>query len=111
MRIGSILENQEIEKRIAITPEVVKKYKSLGLEVLLSKNYGLNLGIQDKEYEQLGVKIFNETRNSKDAAFMYQSWSYGAVYFDFFRNRFCTKEVPLCIPTRSCSCLFLSSVF
>ena len=69
MRIGSILENQEIEKRIAITPEVVKKYKSLGLEVLLSKNYGLNLGIQDKEYEQLGVKIFNddtEVLNSSD---------------------------------------------
>ena len=30
MRIGSILENQNIEKRIAITPEIVKKYISLG---------------------------------------------------------------------------------
>ena len=26
MRIGSILENQIIEKRIAITPDIVKKY-------------------------------------------------------------------------------------
>ena len=32
MRIGSILENQNIEKRIAITPEIVKKYISLGFE-------------------------------------------------------------------------------
>jgi NAD(P) transhydrogenase subunit alpha len=69
MKIGSVLENQEIEKRIAVTPEIVKKYKSLGLDVLLSKNYGLNLGIQDKEYEQLGAKIFNdenEVLNSSD---------------------------------------------
>ena len=26
MKIGSISENQNIEKRIAITPEIVKKY-------------------------------------------------------------------------------------
>jgi len=26
MRIGSIIENQKIEKRIAVTPEIVKKY-------------------------------------------------------------------------------------
>ena len=43
MIIGSILENQDLEKRIAITPEILKKYKSLGFKVLLSKNYGLNL--------------------------------------------------------------------
>ncbi len=60
MIIGSISENQEIEKRIAITPEVIKKYKSLGLDVHLSKNYGLNLGIKDEEYEQLGAKIIHE---------------------------------------------------
>ena len=28
MRIGSILENQNYEKRIAITPDLVKKYTS-----------------------------------------------------------------------------------
>ena len=30
MRIGSILEDQNHEKRIAITPEIAKKYISLG---------------------------------------------------------------------------------
>ena len=43
MRIASILENQKIEKRIAITPEIAKKYISLGLDVNLSENYDLNL--------------------------------------------------------------------
>jgi NAD(P) transhydrogenase subunit alpha len=37
MRIASVLENQNIEKRIAITPEIAKKYISLGFEVSLPK--------------------------------------------------------------------------
>ena len=57
MKIASILENQKIEKRIAITPEIAKKYISLGLEVSLSENYGLHLGIEDQEYKDLGVSI------------------------------------------------------
>ena len=36
MKIVSILENQNIEKRIAITPEIAKKYISLGFEVSLA---------------------------------------------------------------------------
>ena len=69
MRIGSIKENQNIEKRIAITPETIKKYSSLGLEICLSKNYGSHIGIDDKEYSDLGVKIFddeNKILNSSD---------------------------------------------
>ncbi len=57
MKIGSILENQSFEKRIAITPEIVKKYISLGFEVFLSENYGSHLGIDDKEYLDHGVKF------------------------------------------------------
>ena len=57
MKIGSILENKDIEKRIAITPEIVKKYISLGFEICISENYGAHLGIRDKEYLDLGVKI------------------------------------------------------
>ena len=57
MKIGSISENKDIEQRIAITPEVIKKYKSIGLEVCLSKNYGVHLGINDKVYENEGAVI------------------------------------------------------
>ena len=34
MKIGSILEDQKFEKRIAITPDTAKKFKSLGLKIL-----------------------------------------------------------------------------
>ena len=57
MRVGSILENQNLEKRIAITPDILKKYITLGFEIFLSKDYGLHLGINDKEYLDLGAKI------------------------------------------------------
>jgi len=57
MKIGSISENRVIEKRIAISPDIVKKYKSLGLEVNLSKNYATHLGIDDKVYESEGACI------------------------------------------------------
>jgi len=59
MIIGSILENQNIEKRIAITPEIVKKYISSGLEVYLHENYGVHLGINNKEFSDAGAKISN----------------------------------------------------
>ena len=57
MKIGSISENKNIEKRIAISPEIAKKYVALGLELLLSENYGEHLGFKDKEYTDLGVKF------------------------------------------------------
>ena len=69
MKIASILENQSIEKRIAITPEIAKKYISLGFEVNLSQNYGVHLGILDEEYIKLGVKTSkdeNEIINKAD---------------------------------------------
>ena len=62
MKIASILENQKIEKRIAITPEIAKKYISLGFEISLSENYGSHLGIKDDEYKELGVSILKDEK-------------------------------------------------
>tara|TARA_Y100000816_G_C26051578_1_gene551422 strand:- start:39 stop:1124 length:1086 start_codon:yes stop_codon:yes gene_type:complete len=59
MIIGSISENIDYEKRVAITPDVVKKYKSLGLEVHISKNYAVHLGIDDNNYISEGASIFS----------------------------------------------------
>ena len=62
MRIGSVLENQNIEKRVSITPDIVKKYISLGFEIVLSENYGQHIGINDDEYLKLGVKISKDEK-------------------------------------------------
>ena len=63
MRIASISENKNIEKRVAITPEIAKKYLSNGFEVYLSENYANHLGFEDTEYSELGVKF---SKNEKD---------------------------------------------
>ena len=57
MKIASVSENKKVERRIAITPEIAKKYISLGFEVILSESYADHLGIKDNEYKELGVNI------------------------------------------------------
>ena len=68
MRIVSILENKKVEKRVAITPEIAKKYIELGLEVLLSENYAEHLGINDNEYKEIGVKISKDEKEIINSA-------------------------------------------
>ena len=60
MIIGSISENKNLEKRVSITPDIIKKYNSLGLRVYLNKNYASHLGITDREYETEGAKILEK---------------------------------------------------
>ena len=60
MIIASVTEDKKIERRIAITPDIAKKYITLGLEVSLPENYGEHLGFKDIKYKELGVKIFKE---------------------------------------------------
>ena len=63
MRIVSVSENLKIEKRVAITPEIAKKYIALGFEVSLSENYAEHLGTKDDEYTKVGVII---SKNEKE---------------------------------------------
>ncbi len=62
MRIVSVLENQKKEKRIAITPEIAKKYIALGFEVILPENYAHHLSIKDNDYSEIGVKILKDEK-------------------------------------------------
>ena len=62
MKIASILEDKSLEKRVAITPEIAKKYISSGFEVTLSKDYGEHLGFVNQEYETLGVKLLKDDK-------------------------------------------------
>jgi len=59
MRIGSIKEDLNLEQRIAVTPEIIKKYKSLELSIILPKGYGKHLGISDQEFINEGAEILD----------------------------------------------------
>jgi H+-translocating NAD(P) transhydrogenase subunit alpha len=69
MRIGSVKENLEIEKRIAITPEIATKYIALGFDVSISSDYGEHLGFKNIDFKNLGVEVCNndyEILNNSD---------------------------------------------
>ena len=57
MNLASISENKDKEKRIAATPDIAKKYISLGFNLSLPNNYGSHLGFSDEEYKSLGVSF------------------------------------------------------
>ncbi len=57
MIIGSISENKNIEKRVALTPEILKKYKSLDLKMCINKGYGNHIGFYDEDYQKEGVEV------------------------------------------------------
>ena len=62
MKIVSVSEDKKIEKRISITPDIAKKYLSLGFEVSLNENYGNHLGISDDKFKELGVQILKDEK-------------------------------------------------
>ncbi len=68
MNIASLSENKEIEKRLAVTPEISKKYIDLGFNLFLPNNYGSHLGFDDSDYKNLGVKFLNDEKEIIDNA-------------------------------------------
>ena len=73
MNLASISENKHKEKRIAITPEITKKYISLGFDLFLPNNYGSHLGFSDDQYKSLGVKfVENEEEIIKNSDIIIQ---------------------------------------
>ena len=62
MIVGSIKEDTSSEKRISITPETAKNIIALGLSVSLEKDYAVHLGIEDRQYEENGVKFYSSSK-------------------------------------------------
>ena len=73
MNLASISENHNIEKRIAVTPEIAKKYISLEFNLTLPNNYGTHLGFIDENYKNLGVNFLdNEQEIIKNSEILIQ---------------------------------------
>ncbi|QRM28917.1 Re/Si-specific NAD(P)(+) transhydrogenase subunit alpha [Microvirga sp. VF16] len=64
MRIAVLSETDGAETRVSATPETVKKYKSLGADVVVQAGAGAKAGIPDAEFEAAGASI---AKTAKDA--------------------------------------------
>ena len=87
MKIVSLSENKDLEKRVAITPEIIKKYLSIGFEVFLPTNYASHLGFTDEEYKSQGVNIVtNESDLLKDSNVVVQLGLPSDDYLEKFKE-------------------------
>jgi NAD(P) transhydrogenase subunit alpha len=57
MRIAVLAETDGVETRVAATPETVKKYKSLGADVVVQAGAGTQAGLPDAAFETEGASI------------------------------------------------------
>ena len=57
MRIAVLIETDEVEARVAATPETVKKYVGLGAEVAVVAGAGAEAGIPDAEFAAAGAEV------------------------------------------------------
>ncbi len=57
MKLGIIKERAQDETRVAASPEIVKKFATLGFSVMIEKNAGLASSFSDDLYKQAGATI------------------------------------------------------
>jgi NAD(P) transhydrogenase subunit alpha len=57
MKLLAIKENNQNEKRVALTPDVIAKYQKFGLEVFVESEAGKECNFSDVDYEKNGAKI------------------------------------------------------
>ncbi|HWH22288.1 MAG TPA: Re/Si-specific NAD(P)(+) transhydrogenase subunit alpha [Allosphingosinicella sp.] len=57
MKIAVLKETAEGERRVAATPETVKKFSALGAEVAVEAGAGLSASIADTDYEAAGATL------------------------------------------------------
>ena len=60
MQVGIIKERRLDEKRVAATPDTVKKFIAMGLKVNVEKGAGITAAITDDEYHEAGANIFDD---------------------------------------------------
>ena len=60
MQVGIIKERRLDEKRVAATPDTVKKFIAMGLKVNVEKGAGITAAITDDEYQEAGANIFDD---------------------------------------------------
>src|SRR3954466_6032834 len=68
MRIAVLSETDGAETRVSATPETVKKYKTLGADVVVQAGAGAKAGFPDAELEAAGASIAKTAKEAlKDA--------------------------------------------
>ncbi len=57
MKLAILKERRPYEKRVAVSPDIVKKYKAMNLDVMIEQGAGERASFLDTAYESAGAKI------------------------------------------------------
>jgi NAD(P) transhydrogenase subunit alpha len=68
MKIGVPKESRPGERRVAVSPESVKKFVGLGFDVAVEKGAGLTASFTDAAYEEVGATIAATAKAAMDKA-------------------------------------------
>ena len=68
MKISIPKENREGETRVAASPEVVRKFVSMGFDVTIESGAGLNSGFTDEIFKDAGAEIAADTKSTLENA-------------------------------------------
>ena len=68
MKISIPKENREGETRVAASPEVIKKFVSMGFDITVESGAGLNSGFTDEIFIDAGAKIASDTKSALENA-------------------------------------------
>ena len=68
MKIAVLKERRTGERRVAATPETVKKFVGLGVEVVVEADAGAGAYISDADYQQSGAAIASDAAGTRDGA-------------------------------------------
>ena len=75
MKLAVIRETRDAEKRVAASPDTVKKLTGLGFEVVIEQGSGLGASIPDNDFIEAGAKIaksLDDTIQDADVIFSVQ---------------------------------------
>ena len=70
--VGSVKEDLTVEKRVSITPDLVKKYISQGFNVLIERDYAAHLGFSNDIYLKEGCVVENKSNVLKKSDLILQ---------------------------------------
>ena len=68
MKISIPKENRKGETRVAASPEVIKKFVSMGFDITVESGAGLNSGFTDEIFKNAGAKIASDTKSTLENA-------------------------------------------
>jgi NAD(P) transhydrogenase len=63
MQLGIVKETYDLERRVAMTPNNVKRFRRLGFSIIIESEAGKGAGYRDHDYTNVGARVVQDKRD------------------------------------------------